>query len=365
MWKCKSDVHSPVYYHVIVDDHIDSLPVLSKSKDILARCYCLLLAKEPYQLNSVSLIEARIDSLYQHPDVSYWTSTERQEIITEVQNQLMINMESNNHDEEVIWSYVLAMLILKDLIDHPSASQDDGDDLFSPKQAITYLKYAAAQKFPLAVYDYAMLCIEGKKFYHSVDLVKAKEMLELCLQIDPKHRLAQYQLAELYFHGDGGVERNLRLAVQYYHEATEALLPEACFRLGVLAFQGYKEEVKPAPMKLRASITPGPKPLRILINVHIGLEYLCRAAELGHKEALFMVGQYYFKPPANNVLRKEVTRLPGMQSIINLKTFGLHLIKLSAELGHGQAEYAVSEIYFDGDGVEKDLKKSMAALNRL
>lgn len=332
MWKSSKDQFSPIYYQAVVYNNLQDLPTLLKSHDILARCYGMLLAHDAYAKYEIDLIAGRIHTVYQHSQVppSPKSAVRQQDILSEVQLELVSHMESKHHEEEILWSYVLAMLILKDCMTEVSKDEDP-DDFFSPTQAVSYLKYAYNHRFPLAVYDYACLNIEGRKGVYTPNKNEAKKALQLCLELDNKHPLAHYQLGELLYQEDAVAE-----AIKHYHLASHSLCAAACYQLGMLAFHGATH---------------------IERKKKVGLEYLCRAAELGHKEALYEVGNYYYSTPV--VL---ITTIPGMKPIKKLKDFGFKLIEMSAKLGYGQAQFALSEMHFDGKDGEPDFQKSMNAM---
>ena len=166
--------------------------------------------------------------------------------------------------------------------------------------------------------------VEQEKFQSPAEVQDGKDFTkairwfrEAALQ---GHVEAQYQLAEMYFEGQG-VNKDLNTAAHWYNKAAEQGHMEAQYQLAEMYFegQGVNKDLKEAA------------------------HWYSKAAEQGHMEAQYQLAEMYFEGQGVNKDLKEAA----------------HWYSKAAEQGHMEAQYQLAEMYFEGYGVKKDLTKAI------
>ena len=145
-----------------------------------------------------------------------------------------------------------------------------------------------------------------------------EQLLERALETE--NRLTQYKVAKRYIEGDG-VEKDLSRAVSWLSDSAEQSYAPAQYQLGMYYFEG------------RGGLVSNPKEAARLFT---------GAANQGHKESLFMLGQMYEE---------------GIGVEQDDETSSQMYLK-AAHAGHIEAQYQIGNRYEDGIGIDEDRKSA-------
>lgn len=111
--------------------------------------------------------------------------------------------------------------------------------------------------------------VDAKTAYDEQDFQRAAALLEPLAQ--DGHILSQYWLAQVYYLGFGGVERDAAAAARWYGRASQSGLVAAMHKLGTMYMEG--EGVGRDPTRAAA--------------------WFRQAAERGHRESIVLIGRFY------------------------------------------------------------------------
>ena len=139
---------------------------------------------------------------------------------------------------------------------------------------------------------------------------KLTEALPLYIKAAEQNvREAQYNLGYMYEHGEGGLQQDISLAVQWYRKAAGQGLPEAQHMLGILCTEGrgvpenYMEAAQWHGKAAAQNFLPAEYQMGVLyalgqgveISAEIAAKWFLQAAEKDLADAQFQIGYRYAK----------------------------------------------------------------------
>lgn len=154
------------------------------------------------------------------------------------------------------------------------------------------------------------------------------EAIDLLVKASNELPEASYELGVIYLNGEDGNEPNPAFGIAFLLRAAEHGLKEAHFAL----YQAYSSDTSETSEESQKK----------------ALEYLIRAAEQQHPEALFVLAQR---------LEKDVEIEQNLGDAIEL-------LKQSAEAGFAEAQGYLALKYLRGEGIEEDTSAGLEWLNK-
>lgn len=179
-----------------------------------------------------------------------------------------------------------------------------------------------------------------------------KARYEALIAASDGHPAAQMLLGQLYFNGEG-VEKDLDHAMFWYNRAADNGFSDAQYRLGILYHDGSPEIEKNLDLAfiyLSQALESGHKDaikklewlhkteLGIVVNLNDDIEVLKKVAASGNQKARFLLSQKLIKGAG----------------VPQDKAAGVKMLQEDAALGFIKAQKQLGELYYYGDGVEKD-----------
>ncbi len=139
------------------------------------------------------------------------------------------------------------------------------------KDAVEKLKEAVAKGHPEATFRLGQMHEQGKGRWFSSD-TDALACYQEAAEPPMNHAKAQYQVGLFYEKGRGGLDRDIRKAIEWYKKSADQKNPDALFRLGM----AYKDGDGNEPVDYTRMIT-----------------YFTAAAQAGHPDAQYQLGYSY------------------------------------------------------------------------
>ena len=168
--------------------------------------------------------------------------------------------------------------------------------------------------------------------------------------------MAQYRLGDCYLNGDG-VDKNEREAVEWYRRAAEQDNPDSQYKLGECCYNGvgvaknFEEAVEwflraadfdnsKAQYKLGVCCYNG---FGVAKSLEKAVEWFRKSAESGNAEAQYMLGNCYYN--GEGVSRSFENAVEWFCK--------------SVDSGNGDAEYMLGNCYYNGDGVSRNAEEAL------
>lgn len=185
---------------------------------------------------------------------------------------------------------------------------------------------------------------------------------------------AQYYLGFCYENGMG-IKKDLEIAIQWYEKAAKQGFVEAMYRLGVIYFSNsynYHDDVIGINKKKakRNFYDHSRQEKDVKGNREKAFKLFERASKQGHIEAQYRVGMCYAEGKgvkkdwgkALDCLKKIEDKIASLNIHRNRKTFVEKVIL--AEKGDSEAQYFVGKCYAEGNGIGRNLRKSIEWYNK-
>ena len=139
------------------------------------------------------------------------------------------------------------------------------------KDAVEKLKEAVAKGHPEAVFRLGQMNEQGKGRWFSSD-TDALACYQKAAEAPLNHAKAQYQVGLFYEKGRGGLDRDIRTAMEWYKKSAAQKNPDALFRIGM----AYKDGDGNEPVDYARMI-----------------QFFTEAARAGHPDAQYQLGYSY------------------------------------------------------------------------
>jgi hypothetical protein len=165
-------------------------------------------------------------------------------------------------------------------------------------------------------------------------------------------------LGQLYFNGEG-VDKDVQMALYWYEKAAAQGFSDAQYRLGVLYFNGKKEipkDYNKAYHWLTQALENGNQDAKPkleglfemesgqVVNLHESPEVLQQVAATGNKQARYLLAEKLLTGTGVEQDQKKA----------------INILKEDAKQGFIKAQKRLGELYFYGDGLEKDYFEAYA-----
>ena len=224
------------------------------------------------------------------------------------------------------------------------------------ERALFYLKQGVDNNSPDAIGLYASILEFGSETVQA-DLTKAKQLWEKAAAMEDEHAL--FRMGSFYWHGEKGYPEDYSIAQRYYEKVIDKgdlYYASAASDLGILLCERGTDDKRAVSLLTEAALEGNAVACSQLgsiydLGVHgveadleKSIKFYERAADLGLVSAMYTLGYTYLNG-AN-----------GRMPIDTMK--GVKWLCEAAENGHGLAAEEIGDYYYNGQFVEKDLKKA-------